>query len=335
MGKLILHILFFFITCSVWCQQNLVSNGNFEEYWECPYQQNDSPIRCSHWYQASYATSDYFNSCSSPLDNGCTVLCATVPQNSVGFQVPRSGEGYCGFVAYSTNTPVEMQYKEYISSKLQLTLEAGEKYVLSFFVSLGDSCKYATDQIGSHLSADSLIIQDLGPCFLTPLITNNQGVLTERENWIEIKDTFQAVGNERYLTIGSFGGYSDMSVTEFPIEINNDSQLTAYYYVDDVTLYKLQNESEVLIELTEFPNILTPNGDNTNDYIDFSLFIPNLESIFIVNRWGNLVHHADNKMNYSWSGLDFNTGEPCSDGTYFYVVETPKRKFSGFIQLIR
>ncbi len=318
------------MTFCVWCQQNLVSNGNLEEYWECPYQQNDSPIRCTDWYMASYATSDYFNSCSSPLDNGCTVLCATVPANFLGFQYPRSGAGYCGFGAYFKSQE-STQYKEYIGSKLIQPLEAGEEYILSFFVSLADSCSYATDQIGCHLSADSLSIPALGPSFVIPLINNSNGILSDKENWMEIRDTFLATGMEKYITIGSFGSYNNMQLQLQPIggdTLLEDQYLSAYYYVDDITIYKVQDESNL-------PNVLTLNNDNINEYVDFSWYIPNLESVFILNRWGNLVYKGAKNSNTIWNGADWKTGEPCSDGTYFYVVETPKKKFSGFIQLIR
>ena len=312
------------------CQENLISNGDLEEYWECPYQQNDAPIRSTHWYRASYSSSDYFNVCSSPSDNGCTVLCATVPQNTIGFQVPRSGNGYCGFGAY-TRIPQGIQYKEYIGSRLEQSLVPGAKYVLSFFVSLADSCAYATDQIGCHLSEDSLDIPAMGPSFVTPLINNSNGILSDKVNWVEITDTFVATGLEKYITIGSFGGYDEMQLELQPTygdTVLNSDFSSAYYYVDDISLFKVLSESDL-------PNVLTPNNDNVNESVHFGAYISGIDQLIIVNRWGEVVHEGGKGANLSWSGLNWKSGKECVDGVYFYIVSTPGKQISGTVHLFR
>jgi PKD repeat protein len=73
------------------------------------------------------------------------------------------------------------------------------------------------------------------------------------------------------------------------------------------------------------PNIVTNPGENgVNSY--FTLF----EDIFhdfeliILNRWGNVVHKSSKdplNPTYLWDGRDFRSGELCSDGVYFYVIE--------------
>lgn len=70
------------------------------------------------------------------------------------------------------------------------------------------------------------------------------------------------------------------------------------------------------------PNIITPNGDNSNDRLHFNL--NNAESIYveIMNRWGQLVGIIDGIDNdQGWDGTYINTGKPVSDGVYFYKYE--------------
>jgi len=68
------------------------------------------------------------------------------------------------------------------------------------------------------------------------------------------------------------------------------------------------------------PNIITPNGDNKNDYF----IIDNLEhhpntKIMIYNRWGRVVYKTDDYKN-NWNGVNM-SGNKVSAGTYYYVLE--------------
>lgn len=46
--------------------------------------------------------------------------------------------------------------------------------------------------------------------------------------------------------------------------------------------------------------------------------------ILIVNRWGNVVYEGSrNNLDprYLWDGIDYKSGKPCVDGTYFWILE--------------
>lgn len=86
--------MFFFLlayNCS-FGPQNLILNGDFEEYWEFP--DDETQIeRCKHVYNPLYypapswsSTSDYFNECSNSIVN--------VPNFAFSFQQARSGSGF-------------------------------------------------------------------------------------------------------------------------------------------------------------------------------------------------------------------------------------------------
>jgi len=88
------------------------------------------------------------------------------------------------------------------------------------------------------------------------------------------------------------------------------------------------------------PNVITPNGDGTND--NFSFYINIFESfdITILNRWGNIVQEKTNQTGtLFWDGTN-NGGEVVSDGVYFYLLRatlldgTEVTK-DGFVQVFK
>jgi gliding motility-associated-like protein len=80
------------------------------------------------------------------------------------------------------------------------------------------------------------------------------------------------------------------------------------------------------------PNVFTPNGDGKND-----LFIPfpGYTSVAgvdlkIYDRWGRLVFDTDDPA-INWDGKDKTTGQPCSDGVYFYVCDVKEITLNGLV----
>jgi gliding motility-associated-like protein len=68
-----------------------------------------------------------------------------------------------------------------------------------------------------------------------------------------------------------------------------------------------------------FPNIITPNGDNINDYFQVETSAVKKYAIVILNRWGNEVFSSTDKNNH-WNGKDKN-GFVVDDGVYFYKIQ--------------
>lgn len=85
---------------------------------------------------------------------------------------------------------------------------------------------------------------------------------------------------------------------------------------------------------TDFPNVITPNGDGVNDYfmIPNAYFEPN-NHLIIRNRWGNVVFESNGYLN------TFN-GAELHEGVYFYTY-TPDYKLNrektvqGFLHIVR
>ncbi len=64
--------------------------------------------------------------------------------------------------------------------------------------------------------------------------------------------------------------------------------------------------------LDALPNIVTPNNDGKNDFIDFSVYQFPAMQLYIYDRWGTKIFDSNNP-NCVWQPT-------CDDGTYFYVI---------------
>jgi len=132
---------------------------------------------------------------------------------------------------------------------------AGHQYCVSFYVSLSDSCWYASDEIGAFFSdtATSFLLFPGGPPAPGPWPVTPQLIsgfyVTDRENWTLVSGSFVAQGGEKYITIGNFtqdpgllnhmmfvsGGSSSDSHSEVEIFVDVVSvyDCTGHYYNAD------------------------------------------------------------------------------------------------------
>ncbi len=86
------------------------------------------------------------------------------------------------------------------------------------------------------------------------------------------------------------------------------------------------------------PNVLTPNGDGTNDEWFISTQNVSELEVIIVNRWGNEIIKIDD-ITGTWDGKT-SQGDDVTDGTYFYKYQAKglngdELSGHGFITLIR
>ncbi|MBT2621763.1 MULTISPECIES: T9SS type B sorting domain-containing protein [Chryseobacterium] len=79
------------------------------------------------------------------------------------------------------------------------------------------------------------------------------------------------------------------------------------------------NPIDVQITVPNLINAITPNGDNVNDYIDYSALAYKKNLVFIVyDRYGNKLYEADKLRNYRWDGTS--GGKKISTATYWYTI---------------
>jgi gliding motility-associated-like protein len=66
------------------------------------------------------------------------------------------------------------------------------------------------------------------------------------------------------------------------------------------------------------PNTFTPNDDNTNDFFSVAFKNINSATIFIFDRWGEMIYKSED-MNFKWNGLY--QGRKIEHDDYVYLIE--------------
>ena len=211
--------------------QNLVSNGEFDNFKYCPYGFTQGRLTIvDRWMQPTMGTADYFNVCSETF---------SVPDNPMGHQSAVMGPGYIGLVAFA---PKENNSREYIQVKLNEAMEAGENYCISFLVSLADYSQYMIDGFGVHISKAKLSGDGKKTLSVTPQVQVPKGYLLQDDiDWIEISKVYTALGGEEYLTFGNFKFDHELNVKyrNIRVEKPHHSWDYAYYYLDHVSVAKV------------------------------------------------------------------------------------------------
>jgi gliding motility-associated-like protein len=313
-------VLWMLFCCEAKTQTNLVPNPGFEYYTQCP-TANFQPQYAYPWYDPNNNTSDYFNVCAFGTDVG-------IPNNAFGYQYPHNGNGYCGF---SGACNPRGMCAEYIATPLNYSLQAGTQYCVSFWINLADSFCWANNMIGAYFDNDSITFTAL-QLQVIPQIKFTQ-IVSDKINWVHLQSSFTAVGGEKYMAISTFDstGMDIISVCNDPLWNNS------YYYIDDVSVTESNSNCSPLIDTSDivkpevYPNIFTPNNDGVNDV--WQINCTESSSLIIINRWGNKIKEMRNKV-LLWDGHT-TSGEACSDGIYYYIIQNTQTTQKGFIQLLR
>jgi outer membrane protein OmpA-like peptidoglycan-associated protein len=236
-------IIIFLSTYLASNSQNLVPNHSFEDAWTCPYSFVPNPVAKPYpgWFNPNKGTPDQFHPCSKG-DAG-------VPENFAGFAYPFDGAAYAGIILREIFDDSVGYYKgvsrEYIQTKLLKPLNRGKLYCFKLHYINANKSMFAVDALGVAITTDKIGRKDAGLIIQHPQVINKPGnIMDNQTQWKELCGTYRAKGNEQYLTIGNFW---DNSVTQF-IRHNNENTDTAffyaYYYIDDVRLFEIENEFE-------------------------------------------------------------------------------------------
>ena len=143
MRNIFFVIFFFSILTNPTKAQNLIQNSSFERFKFCPVSFNNTELDMVRgWHQPTAGTVDYYNTCS---------VNAGVPKNVFGNQLPKTGKGYIGLIAYA---PGKLDYREYIQSEILLPLDKDEKYCMGYYASLADYSNFGVDGLGMVVSEE-------------------------------------------------------------------------------------------------------------------------------------------------------------------------------------
>jgi hypothetical protein len=274
MKRLVLYLMLtYFMSCKneIFSQPNLIFNPSFEQLDTCLGGFNAlSNIQNFGWY--SYSTADIYTDCA--------LSDFYVPNNIWGIQNPATGNNYAGIQTYCTNIIFcPNDFKEYLTGQILISLKQGRTYCGSMFISLIDTSTIACNDMGMAFT-NTIPTGPFGQTLssIMPQIANDPATnpLTDKINWMEIKDSFIANGTEEYITIGNF----KHSVQSDTINLNFNTPYVheSYYYIDDVSLYELKalhnrdtlvcpqtNFSQVLKAYSDYDSYLWNTGDTTKD----------------------------------------------------------------------
>lgn len=309
-----LFLMLFPLFSQIAGQVNLVPNGSFEQYDSCTYDL-DQVRFCTGWFKPTDGSSDYFNACSQiPFPSAPT---AGVPVNGFGYQNAYHGSAYCGIRPYD-----DIDYKEYISCRLNVPLKSNIPYRFSIQVCLSELfSNVGVKSIGALFTDTMINIPGYWQTIFAEPQVEGKEFYTDTMNWKTLEGTFTAKGREEWLTIGCFR-HQNLTDT---LGIHNVNYVArAYYFVDDVRLYEIPLEA---------PNVFTPNGDGFNDVFFVSGLVEG-DQVWVFNRWGTRVAEISSPGSV-WDGRN-TSGQMLEGGVYFYIVIAEGREhLKGAVQLFR
>lgn len=205
------------LTVSLAQSQNLIPNGDFEEYTSLP----------TDWTQIERATG-WISAGGSPdysHESGFNV--------SYGIQ-PYSGLGQGGFFTYIKTTTISNS-REYLSIELIESLKKGTKYNLKFYITKGlnsISNQVSTNNLGANFSVQPIAQQGNAPIILMPQLEYIE-ILDPYYEWMPISYVFSAKDTFQYITFGNFNDDANTLIS------NSTVNSTAYYFIDQVELTEM------------------------------------------------------------------------------------------------
>jgi len=157
-------------------------------------------------------------------------------------------------------------------------------------------------------------------------------------NSVNIKIKELAAGTPKYKFIWWQYDEKDSSIvhkdTLFNASLKPTRDTTTYILTAIDNNGCISNASKLITapdwDLTNQPNIFTPNGDEYNQYFKIRKAPETKVAIEIFNRWGNLMYKSDD-YDKEWDG------DQASDGIYYYTMtpSCPNITIKKWVQIVR
>ncbi len=284
--------------------QNLVPNGSFETYTQCPNTTSKLSF-APPWTSPTIDNTSYFNACSPKWN---------VPNyaginNKYYYLNAKEGVAYTQIFVF--HTYMGQSYRDYAQGELKDSLKNGICYYVEFYAANLQRIKYRTNNISACFTSSSLPTNLIAPGIIPniqPHITNyGNPVLEDTVKWIKISGIYEAIGGEKYITIGNFkdNAHTD-TVNIYPKGTFPYSYAAAVgnIFIDAVSVYSLN-----------------PIGKLPWSYRDTT--IKKGDSVYIGNKMGGL-HFKPLWFNANGTFIDTNAGITVSPNvTTKYYVKYP------------
>jgi len=233
--------------------QNLIKNGDFEEYTKCPKglinEAEEKPKVLKYVSSPNQGSFDFIHTCDDE----------DYPRYRWGEESPQSGEGYTGIAVYCNSIFVEGS--EYLQLEIKDSLTKGMIYQFEMYLSLGDKSYIAINQLGVHFSNTKLELK-AKKCLVEPDIISYE-FYENKAGWKKYTGDYIAKGGEKYIIIGNFytREYTKNNSTKI-LDKRNIKDNYVYYFIDNVSLKlnKYLSESIVLNNI----NFISGSSDLLN-----------------------------------------------------------------------
>lgn len=242
--------------------ENLVSNGSFESTTGKAKKLGAIDV-ATGWVSPTGVRADLF----AP---GAKVPDISTPNNIYGTEEPKEGSNYAGIVAYSYN---DKMVRSYIMTKFATPLKKGMTYCVSFNVSLAELSKYASNQLGAHISKKPFGTEEKSSIIeKTHILHPENKTYNAMYGWDKVCATFVAEGGEKYITIGNFSNNDKTKneKTKKPDNVKGTVIIAAYYYIDDVSVTLMESGQTCecglpVVEEEEVSNLIYQRSVVLND----------------------------------------------------------------------
>lgn len=219
--------------------QNMIPNGSFELYSNCPQTDAFSDYvdswfsTCACWMSPPFsflndvASPDHYHPCAINANLG-------VPSNWLGTQNAHNGEAYAG-IGFSHNG-----YYEHITVELNSQMIIGQQYMVSLYASKAQGGALLVDgegtlSVGFHV--DSIISCDsrsLPPSFTTSVI--------DHTDWREYSFIHTATDTSKFIIIGNFDG---QIIGGNP----SNEHYGPYHFVDQVSVFPYSENNALDVQV--------------------------------------------------------------------------------------
>lgn len=221
---------------------NLVENPGFEQM-EGKIKKNGSISVAVGWMSPTLAAADLF---SSKVKEGYGT-----PSNALGMEAAMEGENYAGIRVFSYG---DKEPRSYISAKLKVPLVKDAMYCVTFYVSLAEASKYASNNIGMNFSKKQYNIDENKTIIAETHVKHKDNpVFNAYFGWDEVCGIYRAEGGEKFITIGNFfaNGETKSERLKGTKDFMGTSVVSAYYYIDNISVRRIDEESECVCKQNE------------------------------------------------------------------------------------
>jgi hypothetical protein len=213
-GKLVFLLLFF---QGSFYSQNLVPNGDFEEYSQIP-KLCDEVNKANGWMKLRgspdfYHTDGYFSGQFSPIK-------------------PFSGKGQAGLCTWVNEGST---FRECIFTRLKMPMVKGERYIVSFYLSNGKNnvWTYTTGNFGIYFSKEEVKKGFDALLLLQPQCEVKEQIVI-KNGWKKYTFSYTAEDEMEYMSVGNFRSNDSTNVSSKGNE-------GAYYFVDKIEVVAEKN----------------------------------------------------------------------------------------------